>query len=55
MDETRLPDVVFKVAVGIFATEEVVLSAYTPSLIAGVFFLLVVGSCMVRGDTWRTW
>ena len=51
MDEARLLGVVFKVVVGIFPIEEVVFSAYTPSLIAGVFFLLVDGSCMVRGDT----
>ena len=53
MDEARLPDVVFKVVVGIFPIEEVVFSAYTLSLIVGVFFLLVDGSCMVSGDTGR--
>ena len=51
MDEARLLDVVFKVVVGIFPIEEVAFSAYTLSLIVGVFFLLVDGSCMVSGDT----
>ena len=51
MDEARLLDVVFKVVVGIFPIEEVIISAYTPSLIVGVFILLVDGSCVVRGDT----